>query len=117
MELPWGSALTLMSDEDYGVKLQLDTEKGVLRFDRSQTQIRQGDVIRELPLDTDKAVHLQILADNSSLEVFINHGEHVMTGRVFTPESATLISLEGASVSAEFAPLKSVVESTFAPAV
>ena len=117
VELPWGSALTLMSDDNYGVKLQLDADKGVLRFDRGQTQIREGDVIRELPLDTDKAVHLQILADNSSLEVFINHGEHVMTGRVFTPESATQIILEGANVSADFAPLKSVVESTFAPAV
>ncbi|WP_165311766.1 glycoside hydrolase family 32 protein [Vibrio ziniensis] len=113
--LPWGSALKLMSDEKFGVLLELDKAQGVLRFDRTNTEIRQGDVVRELSLDTEKDVHLQILADSSSLEVFINHGEHVMTGRVFTPASATHIALNGACANAEFAALKSVVASTFAP--
>ncbi len=105
LTMPWGSELHLMADENYSVKLQLDKEQGVLRFNRTNTEIRQGDTIRELPL-TSEDVHLQILADNSSLEIFINQGEHVMTGRVFTPENATKIALYGAEVKAFFTPLK-----------
>lgn len=111
--LPWGSELHLMANDDFSVKLQLDAQQGVLRFDRTHTEIREGDTIRELPL-TSEEVHLQILADNSSLEIFINHGEHVMTGRVFTPRNATHITLHNAEVSANFTPLNAT-QWSFAP--
>lgn len=104
--LAWGSELHLMHDDQHKVVLTLDKEQGVLRFDRSQTLIRQGDTIRELALNSEP-VRLQILADSSSLEIFINGGEQVMTGRVFTLEQATRISLQGAAVSARVTPLHS----------
>lgn len=97
--LPWGSELHLMHDDQYKVVLTLDKEQGVLRFDRSQTLIRQGDTIRELVLHSEP-VTLQVLADSSSLEIFINGGEQVMTGRVFTPSAATRLSLHGAEAVA-----------------
>ena len=33
--------------------------------------------------------HLQIFADQSSIEVFCNHGERVMSSRIFPPENST----------------------------
>lgn len=72
-----------MQNTQYRVTLTLDAENQLLRLDRSATQIRQGDTIRELKLDS-PTVELRILADQSSLEIFINQGEHVMTSRIFT---------------------------------
>ncbi|WP_342608458.1 glycoside hydrolase family 32 protein [Vibrio tritonius] len=104
LTLPWGSELQLMHNSDYAVRLIADEKLRVLRFDRSQTELREGDVIRELPLDcTD--ITLTILADSSSLEVFINHGEKVMTSRVFTPADATKITALGGAINATFYPL------------
>ncbi|EKF6712577.1 glycoside hydrolase family 32 protein [Vibrio cholerae] len=98
--LPWGCELRLMQNAQYRVTLTLDAENQLLRLDRSATQIRQGDTIRELKLDS-PTVELRILADQSSLEIFINQGEHVMTSRIFTPQDASGISLHGASVDAK----------------
>jgi len=111
--MEWDTELQLMSDEEFGVKLVLDSQSGVLRFDRSNTQIRQGDTIRELALPEGE-VKLQILADSSSLEIFINDGEFVMSGRVFTPESATGVALKGAEVRADVTPLHAT-QWSFAP--
>ncbi|MBE4609385.1 glycoside hydrolase family 32 protein [Vibrio navarrensis] len=111
--LPWGSELHLMHDEQHRVVLALDAQQRVLRFDRSATEIRQGDTIRELALTSDK-VKLHILADNSSLEIFINDGEKVMTGRIFTPPNATQISLYHTEAQANFTPL-SAMSWSFAP--
>ncbi|MBE3666069.1 sucrose-6-phosphate hydrolase [Vibrio navarrensis] len=111
--LPWGSELHLMHDEQHRVVLALDAQQRVLRFDRSATEIRQGDTIRELALTSDK-VKLHILADNSSLEIFINDGEKVMTGRIFTPPEATKISLYHTEAQANFTPL-SAMSWSFAP--
>lgn len=113
LTLAWDSELVLMADEEHSVKIELDSKTGVLRFDRSNTLIRQGDTIRELALSSEK-VELQILADNSSLEIFINNGEFVMTGRVFTPKTATKISVKGGEVSADFTPLRAT-QWSFAP--
>ncbi len=101
LSLAAGAELQLMSDEQYHVSLVYDADKRVLRFDRSATLIRESDVIRELPI-SGESVELTILADNSSLEVFINNGEKVMTGRVFTPQQATEIRLLGQTAQADF---------------
>ncbi|SHO54961.1 glycoside hydrolase family 32 protein [Vibrio quintilis] len=95
-QLTWGSCLRLFEDSAYFAELLLDAENRRLIFDRSNTQLEEGDTIREVALDSD-TVELQILADNSSLEVFINGGEAVMTARIFTPEAATQVSLKGAA--------------------
>ncbi|MCG3739918.1 glycoside hydrolase family 32 protein [Vibrio cincinnatiensis] len=113
LNLPLGGELHLMENAQHKVVLSFDADSKVLRFDRSQTEIRQGDTVRELALESEE-VHLQILADHSSLEIFINQGEQVMTGRVFTATDATRISLIGAEVTAEFAQL-SAMNGGFAP--
>ncbi|MGB2079030.1 MAG: glycoside hydrolase family 32 protein, partial [Vibrio sp.] len=94
LNMQWGSELTLFQNESYQVKIALDKTKRRLIFDRSHTLIREGDVIRELPLQSE-AVDLHILVDTSSVEVFVNGGEQVLTSRVFVPEDATQVSLIG----------------------
>lgn len=92
-------SLMLMDDGLHRVKLKFNSEKQTFRFDRSQTFIANQDVVREV-VGVGEQITLTILADNSSLEVFINNGEKVMSGRVFTPQNATKISLLGAKAEA-----------------
>ena len=103
--LPWGATLRLFELGEQYVDITLDAETKVLRLDRSNTLIRHGDVIRELELDSEQVV-LHILSDSSSVEVFINDGQAVMTGRVFTEQNATQCRLINAKAEVEFAEMK-----------
>lgn len=94
LELEWGSTLHLFEGSGHKFVLSADKCKKSLVMDRSETLNRAVDKIRELPL-TSEAVSLRILADTSSVEVFVNGGEAVMTSRVFTAQDATGISLKG----------------------
>jgi len=91
-ELEWGTTLKLFKGSDQEVIISLNS--GLLKLDRSHTLIREGDRVRELALQSDK-VKLHILADTSSLEIFINGGEYVMSSRVFVEPDACAISLDG----------------------
>ncbi|MEF1174087.1 glycoside hydrolase family 32 protein [Vibrio sinaloensis] len=94
IELEWGSQLNLFEGEGSKLMLIADQSRRALVMDRSQTLNRAQDTIRELPLTGDK-IRLRILADSSSVEVFVNDGDAVMTSRVFTEPHATGISLSG----------------------
>ncbi|KIE20104.1 sucrose-6-phosphate hydrolase [Vibrio sinaloensis] len=94
IELEWGSQLNLFEGEGSQLMLIADQSRRALVMDRSQTLNRAQDTIRELPLTGDK-IRLRILADSSSVEVFVNDGDAVMTSRVFTEPHATGISLTG----------------------
>ena len=48
-------------------------------------------LLTSLELENNK-LHLQILVDQSSLEVFANHGEKVISTMIYPPEDATGIS-------------------------
>jgi beta-fructofuranosidase len=93
--LEWGSTLSLFKGEAHQLDIRLDSESRTLFLDRSKTEVRQGDKVRELALTDSEQVELRILADTSSVEIFINQGEFVMSSRVFTPKQATGIVLEG----------------------
>ncbi|USD67945.1 glycoside hydrolase family 32 protein [Vibrio sp. SCSIO 43136] len=90
--LEWGSELKLFDNRHHHLSIRLDESTHTLLLDRSQTLLRDGDTVRELKLEP-HPVELTILADTSSVEVFINDGEYVMTSRVFTPTDATNISV------------------------
>ncbi|KHD24700.1 sucrose-6-phosphate hydrolase [Vibrio caribbeanicus] len=94
IELEWGSQLNLFEGEGSQLMLIADQSRRALVMDRSQTLNRAQDTIRELPLTGDK-IRLRILADSSSVEVFVNDGDAVMTSRVFTEPHATGISVTG----------------------
>ncbi|MGL0815295.1 glycoside hydrolase family 32 protein [Vibrio vulnificus] len=104
VNLEWGCELHLMANEQHKVVLTLDETHRMLRLDRSNTLIRQGDTVRELSLASD-TVKLHILADQSSLEIFINQGEQVMSARVFTAKDATRIALHNGKAMASVAQL------------
>ncbi|MGO1296172.1 MAG: glycoside hydrolase family 32 protein [Vibrio sp.] len=105
LDLDWGQELRVMAKGESYVSLLADCEQKVLRLDRQHTDRRDGDVVRELPLHSER-IALTIFADQSSLEIFINQGEKVMTTRVFTPHDATNIVLLGGESSAILYPLK-----------
>jgi len=87
-----GGEIQLFANEEYACVIRFDEEQNRLLLDRSRTLQRQGDFLRELALCGDE-VELHIFADNSSIEIFVNGGEGVMTARVFTPASATRLIL------------------------
>ncbi|MCW8996150.1 MAG: GH32 C-terminal domain-containing protein, partial [Psychromonas sp.] len=93
--MAWGSSLRLHQSEQGYCEIRLDKATKTLFLDRSKTLIREGDTVRELALPDSESVQLQILSDTSSLEIFINNGEAVMSARVFTAKDATKISREG----------------------
>lgn len=94
VELDWGSELRLHAKDDQYVSIRLDEATRTLLLDRTHTLIREGDTQREVALTSDK-VALRILSDESSLEIFVNGGEQVLTSRVFTDKDATAIELIG----------------------
>jgi len=95
VSMQWGSTLRLhQSQQDY-CEIRLDKDTKTLFFDRSNTQLREGDTVRELSLAHVDSVALQIFSDVSSLEIFINNGEAVMSSRMFTAKDATQLSIEG----------------------
>ncbi|MGV2987651.1 glycoside hydrolase family 32 protein [Vibrio sp. E150_011] len=105
VDLAWDSELALFKDDNNELLITLDRATRILRLDRSRTLLREGDTVRELVIpehslhlaggDMADKVALHILADASSVEIFINHGEFVMTSRVFTPKAATRVSVTG----------------------
>jgi beta-fructofuranosidase len=93
--MEWGSFLRLHQSEQGYCEIRLDRATRTLFLDRSKTLQREGDAVRELVLTDSSSVQLHILSDNSSLEVFINNGEAVMSARIFTAKDATQLSYDG----------------------
>ncbi len=105
LELEWGQTLNLFENSEHKVTLKADSETKRLVLDRSQTLNRAQDTVREVILESEK-VSLRILADTSSIEVFINGGEAVMTSRVFTAADAIGMSVDSGRVNATLKRLK-----------
>lgn len=95
VSMAWGSSLRLHQSEHGYCEIRLDKATKTLLLDRSNTLLREGDTVRELALPNSNLLQLQILSDISSLEIFINNGEAVMSTRIFTHKNATKISREG----------------------
>lgn len=92
LTLEAGGQIQLFENAENACVLTFEREQQRLLLDRSKTEQRESDLLRELPVQGNE-VQLHILADNSSLEIFVNGGEAVMTARVFTPASATRLIL------------------------
>lgn len=88
----------------FGLKLRVDeegTEQTVLSYDKAdrfltldRNQSGKGPGgIRKAPVDLiDNELHLQIFVDRSSVEVFVNGGEKVMTARIYPDKNSKGIS-------------------------
>lgn len=95
IEMQWGSSLRLHQSESGYCEIRLDKKAKKLFLDRTKTLVREGDCIRELAMTGAEPLQLQVLSDNSSIEIFINGGRAVMSARIFTPKDATNISYQG----------------------
>lgn len=100
LELPVDAkgTLHLAGSEDLSTSLQLhfDTQNGQLIFDRGQCDevfATEWGTTRQLNLPAHQALKLQIFVDHSLCEIFVNDGQHVMTGRFFNFAPHTQISL------------------------
>jgi beta-fructofuranosidase len=85
--------LRLMDNGKCYCDFTLDADKQRILLDRSHALPTDGESFREIPWANGQNIELQILADSSSLEFFINGGEYVMTARIFVPKEATNIQL------------------------
>lgn len=90
--------LVLFADETgKGLQLHIDTQKGLLTLDRSQTafpfDLEHGQT-RTCHIATEET-KLNIFVDQSIVEIFVNKGEKVLTGRYFpTPQQFGIIADE-----------------------
>ncbi|WP_432467701.1 glycoside hydrolase family 32 protein [Agarivorans sp. Z349TD_8] len=85
--------LHFMSDEQSYCRFSLDGLRQKIVLDRSGALPTDGEKIRELDMVNQQDVKLQILVDQSSIEIFINDGEFVMTAVVFTEPGNSRLKL------------------------
>ena len=104
-EMVPGTTLKLFQDSEHELAICYDAITHRLIIDRSRTLKREGDDRRSIKLGGE-AAKLHLFTDSSSFELFINDGQAVMTGRVFTPQAATFISCEGDSLNIDVYKLK-----------
>ncbi|RXJ02561.1 glycoside hydrolase family 32 protein [Anaerobacillus alkaliphilus] len=86
---------------EFGLKLRVDEERQqetvlvyhareeTLTFDRKKAGVGPRGIRKAPAVLKNGQLHLHIYIDKSSIEVFINGGEQVMTGRVYPSEQAT----------------------------
>ena len=93
--------LELFKDTDFATKLIFDGENFI--FDREKSGALPYCSLKEVPKGKDgfirklkiKVKELRIFLDKSSLEIFINNGDAVMSGRIFRAERAKKIAFNG----------------------
>ncbi|RPA61263.1 sucrose-6-phosphate hydrolase [Aerococcus agrisoli] len=79
-------ALFANVDKSKAVTLSIDTKNGTLILDRSNmgtTFATDFGTSRQLDLTPGEPVTVNIFADSSVLEIFVNHGAYVLSSRIF----------------------------------
>ena len=78
-----------------GLKLDFDTENGTLILDRSnagqKVSVDYGET-RQANFEANTDLKLNIFIDHSLIEIFVNHGEEVLTGRYFADQYNTKLA-------------------------
>ncbi|MCG1023645.1 glycoside hydrolase family 32 protein [Sutcliffiella horikoshii] len=84
--------LKLRKSETEETVITYDVKEQMITLDREKSGQGPGGV-RQAPLAlVEKVLKLQVYLDSSSIEVFINGGEKVMTARIYPSEQAQAIS-------------------------
>lgn len=89
--------LAASDDLSQNINLQFDTKDGSLTLDRSQNNEHVSEKFgetRTIELPQNSDLDLDIFVDHSLIEVFVNDGEHVMTGRFFNDPENQKISFD-----------------------
>ncbi|GAK86101.1 hypothetical protein JCM19238_3691 [Vibrio ponticus] len=80
-------SLRLAEVGEHFVEINFDSATGVFKVDRSHALHQDGS--RECLLTTRDSLELQIFFDRSILEIFVNNGEEVFSGRVFPAQAVS----------------------------
>ncbi|WP_332697709.1 glycoside hydrolase family 32 protein [Halalkalibacter lacteus] len=94
----FGLKLRVSEEQDEETVVSYDRAEGFLTLDRNKSG-KGLDGIRKAPVELkDNQLQLRIFMDKSSIEIFVNGGEKVMTSRIYPRESSTGIEFfaEGA---------------------
>jgi len=93
--------LTLSNDLGEQVVLEMDPERRMLRFDRTQSGLVDFDqkfalgVQKQSYHNANELAELRIIMDASSIEIFIDKGRYVFTNQIFPTTPYTRITLTG----------------------
>ncbi len=82
----------------YALILSYDTEEGKLQLDRRNTHYPLNPAfgeIRESLVAPSEAMRLSIFVDQSTCEIFINHGERVLTANYYPEENQKELVVKG----------------------
>lgn len=89
--------LAANTDLTGGLQINFDTENGKLILDRSKTDcqvsVDYGET-RETDLTKNSDLKLDIFVDHSLIEIFVNDGEAVLTGRYFEDQANTKLAFD-----------------------
>ncbi|XP_030753212.1 uncharacterized protein LOC115880207 [Sitophilus oryzae] len=75
-----------LGDEGQGVSVYVDATKERLFLERSYPQFNISRSDRSVAVDLSIPIYLDIFIDNSSIEVFVNDGQSVLTSRIYPTE-------------------------------
>lgn len=85
--------LKLRASDKEETVLEYSRENKLFRFNRDKSGIGpKGERLTEIDLTSD-VLKLQVFVDKSSVEVFLNDGEKVMTGRIYPSKESNLVKL------------------------
>ncbi len=95
--------LTFKNDKEEQLVLEMDASKNIFKLDRShsgETGFHEsfGRNIQQMPIPDlpEGEFEIRIIMDRSSMEVFINEGQYVMTAQIFPTEDYTVLVVANA---------------------
>ena len=92
------------NQQDEQLVLRMDSKNQVFTLNRSASgkvdfQEDFGKQLQEMPIDNlpEGELELRMVLDRSSIEIFINKGQYVMTAQIFPNEAYTIFGIENTS--------------------
>ncbi len=107
-----GGDFKMTFSNDQGDKLLIEKMDDLVFFDRSQAGLKDfSDVfaaVHTIPLKGVKVEDIRIFLDRSSIEIFLNDGESVITELIFPISAYTALSFQGMDSKLQIHQLKSI---------
>ena len=94
-------ALILSNEKEERVSIRFDSVSNLILFDRTNSgqvdfQLDFGNKLHYMSIDKlpETVYEVRMLIDNSSLELFVNGGQYVMTEQLFPTENYTSLKIK-----------------------
>jgi beta-fructofuranosidase len=90
----FGIQLRCSADGNERTEIIIDSSKKEIIFDRNEAGVGEKGISKApFTVNCDGTVQVRIFMDTTSVEVFVNDGEQVITNRIFPDESSKLFKL------------------------